>query len=128
MKRGDSSLQLSGPLESLSSDDAAGCVCVMVAVPSSEVGTTLARALVSSRAAACVQVVPGVTSYYEWQGKMEESAEQLLLIKSRRSLLPQIADVVKAHHPYDTPELIALPVEAGSRRWLDWLRTNTGAQ
>jgi len=88
---------------------------------SEEEARKLARGLVEARVAACVNVVPGIHSVYRWQGKIEEDAEWLLLIKTRRELLDRLRALLEHSHSYDVPELIALPIEEGSPAYLDWL-------
>ena len=85
----------------------------------------IAKALVGERLAACVNVVPGVSSIYAWQGKIEESREVLLVIKSRSAHALKIAARVKALHSYSVPEVIALPVVSGSPAYLRWIRAST---
>lgn len=81
----------------------------------------IARALVDRRLAACVQIVGPIESTYRWQGKVATAREWLCLIKTTYARYRQVAAAVEALHPYDTPEIIALPIAAGSRRYLDWL-------
>jgi periplasmic divalent cation tolerance protein len=100
---------------------------VLVTVPSSEEGTRLARIVVESRLAACVNVIPGVTSIYRWEGRVEESGECLLIMKSDADRYPDLEDRIRSLHPYDVPEIIALPVEKGSPAYLDWIRRSLDA-
>lgn len=88
----------------------------------------VARALVRERLAACVNVVPGVTSVYAWKGRVEESGEVLLVIKSRRVLAKRLAARVRELHSYDVPEVVTLPIVAGDRDYLRWVRTSTGGR
>lgn len=81
----------------------------------------IARALVDRRLAACVQTVGPIESIYRWRGKVETAREWLCLIKTTRGRLRKVVATVEMLHPYDTPELIALPIDSGSRRYLDWL-------
>lgn len=81
----------------------------------------LARLLVESELAACVQVLPRMTSIYRWQGKIDQSGEVLVLIKTTRADYAQLETTIKQNHSYQTPEIIALPVEAGSAEYLKWL-------
>jgi periplasmic divalent cation tolerance protein len=81
----------------------------------------IARALVDERLAACVNVVPGVTSVYRWKGKRCEDRELLLIVKSRVDRWAALARRVKAIHPYTVPEIIRLPIEAGARDYLRWI-------
>jgi periplasmic divalent cation tolerance protein len=89
----------------------------------------LARALVEGRLAACVNVVPGVRSFYHWKGETESSAEFLLIVKTSRELFPALQAEMEKLHPYEVPELLALPVVAGAENYLSWLQANLrGAQ
>src|SRR4029079_8443517 len=83
--------------------------------------TRLADMLVGAHLAACVQILPEMESVYRWQGKIERSAEILLLAKTTRSKFDDLEREVLALHSYDTPEIIAVPVVAGSARYLEWL-------
>jgi len=71
--------------------------------------------------AACVNIIPGATSVYRWKGKIESNSEYILVIKSRRDLVTTIQEAFVTLHPYDTPELIALPILDGSEAYLNWL-------
>ena len=86
----------------------------------------IARALVEKRLAGCVQVVGPITSTYWWQGEVETAEEWLCLIKTRADLYEQLEAAVKEVHPYDVPEILAVPVVAGSRDYLDWLDSELG--
>lgn len=81
----------------------------------------LARLLVEAELAACVQVLPRMSSIYRWQGKVEQAGETLLLIKTTCGAYARLETTIKQHHSYETPEIIALPVEAGSAEYLNWL-------
>ena len=81
----------------------------------------IARALLGARLAGCVQIIGPITSAYWWEGKIEEAEEYLCLIKSRADLFEQLEAAIRAAHPYDVPEVLAVPVVAGSRDYLDWL-------
>ena len=84
----------------------------------------LARALVEGRLAACVNVVPGLNSFYRWKGVIESSAEFLLLIKTSRDLFPALRAEMEKLHPYEVPELLALPVVEGAENYLNWVTAN----
>jgi periplasmic divalent cation tolerance protein len=84
---------------------------------------TLARELVEARLAACVTVVPQVQSYYRWNDKIEHSAEYLLMIKTSRELFDQLRLKLEESHSYELPEVLALPVVAGSPNYLAWLES-----
>ncbi len=94
---------------------------VLVTTPTAERAAELARALVEERLAACGNVIPGLRSIYRWQGKVEDDAEALLVLKTTRARFDALRDRVLALHPYDVPEVLALPVEAGSAAYLAWL-------
>jgi periplasmic divalent cation tolerance protein len=94
---------------------------VLITVGSQEEADTLAADLVGSMLAACVNVIPGVTSVYRWEGKLQSDREWLLVIKSRRSVLDALVQRVQAIHSYDVPEIIALPLTGGSESYLRWL-------
>ncbi|MFO0615348.1 MAG: divalent-cation tolerance protein CutA [Polyangiaceae bacterium] len=92
-----------------------------------EKADAIARALVEQRLVACVNVVPRVKSVYRWQGKVEEAEESTLLMKTRRSLVPALTTAVKLLHPYEVPEIIALPIatDRGNTDYLAWVVAET---
>ena len=94
---------------------------VLVTVPDIETGRRLARLALENRAAACVNLVPGLESHYWWEGKMDKSNEALLLIKTTRDRLVELEKQLLANHPYDTPEFVVLPITDGAERYLAWL-------
>ena len=85
----------------------------------------IGKALVGERLAACVNVVPGVTSIYRWEGRVEKAGEVLLIIKSRAALAKKLATRVRALHSYSVPEVVTLPIVSGSPAYLSWLREST---
>ena len=85
----------------------------------------IAKALVAERLAACVNVVPGVTSIYRWKGRVEAAGEVLLVIKSRAALAKKLAARVQALHSYSVPEVVTLPIVSGSAAYLSWVREST---
>jgi periplasmic divalent cation tolerance protein len=98
---------------------------VLVTAPSAEVAAGIARALVEERLAACGNVVPGLRSIYRWEGAVHDDAEALLLLKTTRGRFPALRDRVLALHPYQVPEVLALPVEEGSETYLAWVGAET---
>jgi periplasmic divalent cation tolerance protein len=100
---------------------------VLVTTPNLSVARSLARAALKQRLIACANVVPRIESLYWWQGTIESSQEALLIMKTRRALLHRLEDLIVERHPYDTPELLALPLRSGSQRYLDWLTAETQA-
>lgn len=99
---------------------------VLSTVPDHGTATGIARALVEARLAACVNVVPGLTSIYRWEGAVHEDAELLLVIKTRRALFDELARALSAAHPYEVPEIVALPLAGGGAKYLAWLAESTG--
>ena len=96
-------------------------IVVLTTCDSEEQAAVLARALVDQHLAACVNILPRVRSVYRWKDKIEDSAEVLLVIKSRRDLFPAVRASIEKLHTYEVPELIALPVVEGSEPYLAWL-------
>lgn len=92
------------------------CTC-----PNQESAQQIAQRLISDRLAACVNMLPGVSSVYEWQGQIETAQEHLLLIKSPKAHYAAIEAVIKALHPYELPEIIAVAIETGSAEYLQWI-------
>jgi periplasmic divalent cation tolerance protein len=89
----------------------------------------LAQALVAGRLAACVSLVPRVLSFYHWKGEVESSKEFLLIVKTSRDLFPALCAEMEKLHPYEVPELLALPVVAGAENYMSWFQANLrGAQ
>jgi periplasmic divalent cation tolerance protein len=87
----------------------------------------LSQMAVRKRLAACVQAVPGVRSAYRWKGKIEDSAEILLLFKTTKKALPGLIKAIKATHPYDLPELVSVAISGGSREYLNWIAAEVTA-
>lgn len=87
----------------------------------------LARALLDRRLVACVNVLPGVRSLYRWKGEISDDTEHMLVMKTRADLFPDLAAAVSELHPYEVPELIALPVEKGTASYLAWIDDSLNA-
>jgi len=98
---------------------------VLTNLPDAASAEILANALIDSRAAACVNVLAECHSVYRWQGQVETAAEIPLLIKTTVANYPLVEQIVRAQHPYDVPELIAIPITHGLPAYLDWLATET---
>ena len=99
-------------------DDA---IVVFMTAANGEEATRLADMLVGAHLAACVQILPEMESVYRWQGKVERQAEVLLIAKTTRGKFDELDREVRALHSYDTPEIVAVPVVAGSAPYLEWL-------
>lgn len=98
------------------------CTC-----PDADCAQRIARALVGERLAACVNRLPGLISTYRWQGRLEEEREHQLLIKTTPDRFDAVAARITELHPFDVPEIIALPVDAGLPDYLQWVIDNTPA-
>ena len=102
-------------------------IVILVTAGNEAEAERIARALVDERLVACVNVLPGVRSFYRWEGRIANDAELLLVIKARRERFEAVAARVRELHSYDVPEVLALPVVAGSARYLEWLASVTDA-
>lgn len=100
-------------------------VVVLCAVPADFDADRLATDLIQKSLAACVQLSPGITSIYRWQGAIERAAEKLIVIKTRASLFSRVESTIRSVHPYDVPEIIALPVSDGHAPYLAWIAEAT---
>ena len=98
---------------------------VLVTMPTAERAAELARALVEERLAACGNVVPGLRSIYRWEGRVVDEPEVLLVLKTTAARFEALRDRVLALHPYPVPEVLALPVDAGSAAYLAWVGAET---
>ncbi len=96
-------------------------IVVLITAPNPESAQQIARALVEKRLAACVNLLSGVTSIYRWEGQVQEDAETLLICKTRRACLAALQREIQDVHPYQVPEIIALPVVAGLETYLNWV-------
>lgn len=96
-------------------------IVVFSTCDSEEQAGRIARELVEQKLAACVNILPGARSVYRWKGQMEDSAEWLLIIKSRRDLMDKLRAAIGKIHTYEVPELLAVPVVDGSENYLAWL-------
>lgn len=92
------------------------CTCPTVAA-----AEQLARSIVEARVAACVSVLPGLTSVYRWDGDICTDAECLLMVKTKQSTYPALETLIRAQHPYEVPEILAVPAAAGHHEYLQWV-------
>ena len=103
-------------------------VLIYSTFPDAESARKAGRALIEAHLAACVNILPGMTSVYRWRGSLEESSEVVMLIKTRSALADQAIAVAKTVHPYDLPAMITLKIEAGYQPYLDWIVSETKAK
>ncbi|HWN93466.1 MAG TPA: divalent-cation tolerance protein CutA [Methylomirabilota bacterium] len=97
------------------------CFVVLVTAPDLKVARRLALGALREKLVACANLIPKVESHYWWQGKVESSAEVLLVFKTTQPKVRAFEQFILANHPYETPEFIALSVASGTKRYLDWI-------
>jgi periplasmic divalent cation tolerance protein len=95
---------------------------IFCTVPDTDTGERIARHLVEYRLAACVNLLPAIESVYYWQGEVQKDAESLLMIKSRSADYAKLETAIRQLHPYELPEIIAVPISNGLPQYLDWVR------
>ncbi len=100
-------------------------IVVLVTTGSKGEATKISRILVEKGLAACVNIIPGIRSIFQWEGNITEEQEFLLLAKTVEHTFDQLALVVKSNHSYRVPEIIALPIQQGSEEYLTWIRSMT---
>ncbi len=96
-------------------------IMVVSNMPNVDVAQKIARQLVETQLAACVNILPGVHSVYRWEGAVEEADEVTVLIKTRRIRYAMVEAAIQALHPYDVPEILALPIASGLPAYLNWM-------
>jgi len=96
-------------------------VIVYSTFPSVTSAETAGERLVEQKLAACVNILPGMTSIYRWEGKIARDSEAVMFIKTRASLAGSVISAVKAQHPYSNPALLVIPIEGGAEAYLAWL-------
>ncbi len=101
-------------------------VLVLITVPLTDRGSAIARTLVDERLAACVSVLPPMTSVYRWQSKVTEDSEQQLIVKTTRAQLDALERRMRELHPYDVPEFLVVEISGGAESYLEWLRGSVG--
>ena len=96
-------------------------VVVLVTAPDLKTARRLAKSALTAKLIACANLVPKIESHYWWQGKLETSAEVLLILKTTRPRLAKLEQLILAQHPYDTAEFVVLPIASGCAKYLAWL-------
>ena len=96
-------------------------IIVFCTSPSSEISNQIAEECIRKKIAACCNIIPGINSIYEWEGKVEKSEEQLLLIKSTEDNFKVIENTINSIHPYDVPEIISVKLNDGNEPYLKWI-------
>lgn len=107
--------------------NATDAIVVFITAPTADEASRLADALVEARLAACVQTLPEMQSVYRWQGKIERQKEVLIIVKTIASKFESLERTVREIHSYETPEIVAFPLTAGSNSYLQWLNESVGA-
>lgn len=98
---------------------------VITNAPDRDIALKIARALIERKLAACVNILAECTSVYRWQGKLETATEVPLLIKTRAAIYPELEAAIKSLHPYELPEIVAVPIERGLSGYLEWVGAAT---
>jgi periplasmic divalent cation tolerance protein len=100
-------------------------VVVLTTLPTADAAAQLAKTLVGEKLAACANVLPALRSIYRWQGKVQDENEVLVLLKTQKALFSRLKERILALHPYEVPEVLAIPVEQGDAAYLDWIARET---
>jgi len=101
-------------------------VVIFITAPNKKEAEHIAQQLIKTRLAACVNITENIKSIFWWKGKVDRASEVLLIIKTRKSLINKLIKKVKSLHSYAVPEIIALPIIAGNKQYLDWINESTG--
>ncbi|MFN2349800.1 MAG: divalent-cation tolerance protein CutA [Thioalkalivibrio sp.] len=102
-----------------------GTLLVFTTLPDQESAANIASALVERRLAACVNILPAGTSIYEWQGEIHQDTEHVLIIKSSEACFSQLQGTLRELHPYDLPEIVAVPISHGLPDYINWIKEST---
>ena len=100
-------------------------ILILITVPNQKTGEEIASHLVEKNIAACVNIIPGLTSIYKWKGKIEKDDELLLLVKTQQELFHSVEKSVLEIHPYEVPEIISIDISQGFTKYLDWILSET---
>ncbi len=111
------------------SDQSNPLILVLITAPSKEIATNLAQGLLEEKLAACVNIVSEISSLYWWEGQIQADTEVLLLVKTRQQgFQERLIPFIQKHHPYQVPEILALPILDGNQAYLDWMLKETSLQ
>ena len=102
-------------------------ILVLTTLPDQAQAEALARELLTARLAACIQIGATVQSLYHWRGQIETASEIPLAIKTRAGLYPRVEETIRRRHPYELPEIVAVPISCGLPAYLDWIAAETQA-
>ncbi|MEK6564347.1 MAG: divalent-cation tolerance protein CutA [Candidatus Omnitrophota bacterium] len=100
-------------------------IVALVTASSKEEADKIAQGLLEDKLAACVNIIPGVESYFWWQDKIDRAKEALLVIKTKKELFNKLVGKVKSLHSYSVPEIISLPIISGNKDYLKWINDST---
>ena len=109
------------PISSPPNSEPGSARILMTTLPDETRAKQLAKTLVTGKLAACINILPKMTSIYEWQGKLEQGEEHLLLIKTEQHRVSELQDAIKAAHPYELPEIVVVPIVSGYAPYLNWI-------
>jgi len=96
-------------------------IVVFITIDTKEEAQRIAKVLLEQRKAACVNIIPGVSSLFWWEDKLDSAQESLLIVKTKASVLNEVIRLVKEIHSYDVPEIIAMPIVGGNQDYLEWI-------
>jgi periplasmic divalent cation tolerance protein len=102
----------------------ANCYIVLVTAPDMKTARLLAKEILKARLAACANILPKIESHFWWQDKLNQCSEALILFKTTRQALNALEEKALSLHPYDTPEIVAVKLDSGTPRYLDWVQQN----
>jgi len=102
------------------------CIVLFITTATAEEAQQISNVLLNQRKAACVNIMPNVTSLFWWQDKIESANENLLIVKTKASLLDEVVRLVIENHSYEIPEVIALPIIGGNQDYLEWIYKEVG--
>ncbi|CRH02913.1 cutA, putative [Plasmodium relictum] len=102
-------------------DEDSPFIAVYVTTPNKDVAENISNVLLREKLASCVNIIPGILSLYHWKGEIAKDNEVLMMIKTKKHLFQEIVNSVKLNHPYEVPEVIAIPIQLGNKEYLDWI-------